>query len=171
MRAFVSIGLLLLSGVAALACERENERSPERQHHRLAQQEPVQEPEVPLHPVRVHVETRQDAHRAAEHSRDALNDQSLEALRFAARSVAIAAGKDLEMREEATQAIVIEQFERIYAAEREAAESATLANLVAQCVSHAKAGVDLDLVYVATNNRVVFGSKDLDGLKAALGQT
>jgi hypothetical protein len=34
----------------------------------------------------------------------------------------------------------------------------------------AEAGVDLDLVYVATNNRVVFGSKDLDGLKAALGQ-
>jgi hypothetical protein len=35
----------------------------------------------------------------------------------------------------------------------------------------AEAGVDLDLVYVATNNRVVFGSQDLDGLKAALGQT
>ncbi|HEX3089945.1 MAG TPA: ACT domain-containing protein [Ilumatobacteraceae bacterium] len=34
----------------------------------------------------------------------------------------------------------------------------------------AEAGVDLDLVYVATHNRVVFGSKDLDGLKAALGQ-
>jgi hypothetical protein len=33
----------------------------------------------------------------------------------------------------------------------------------------AKAGVDLDLVYVATQNRVVFGSPDLDGLKAALG--
>jgi hypothetical protein len=32
----------------------------------------------------------------------------------------------------------------------------------------AKAGVDLDLVYVATRNRVVFGSSDLDGLKAAL---
>jgi hypothetical protein len=32
----------------------------------------------------------------------------------------------------------------------------------------AKAGVDLDLVYVATRNRVVFGSPDLDGLKAAL---
>lgn len=34
----------------------------------------------------------------------------------------------------------------------------------------AKAGVDLDLVYVATRNRLVFGSHDLDGLKAALGQ-
>ncbi|MEP7047351.1 MAG: ACT domain-containing protein [Ilumatobacteraceae bacterium] len=34
----------------------------------------------------------------------------------------------------------------------------------------AEAGVDLDLVYVATHNRVVFGSPDLDGLKAALGQ-
>jgi hypothetical protein len=32
----------------------------------------------------------------------------------------------------------------------------------------AKAGVDLDLVYVATRNRVVFGSGDLEGLKAAL---
>ena len=35
----------------------------------------------------------------------------------------------------------------------------------------AEAGVDLDLVYVATHNRVVFGSKDLPGLKAALGQS
>ena len=32
----------------------------------------------------------------------------------------------------------------------------------------AKAGVDLDLVYVATRNRVVFGAENLDGLKAAL---
>src|SRR4051812_21375857 len=32
----------------------------------------------------------------------------------------------------------------------------------------AKAGVDLDLVYVATRNRVVFGARDLDALKAAL---
>src|SRR5690242_21043915 len=32
----------------------------------------------------------------------------------------------------------------------------------------ARAGVDLDLVYVATRNRVVFGSKDLDALRAAL---
>ena len=32
----------------------------------------------------------------------------------------------------------------------------------------AKAGVDLDLVYVATRNRVVFGAPDLDALKAAL---
>jgi hypothetical protein len=31
-----------------------------------------------------------------------------------------------------------------------------------------RAGVDLDLVYVATRNRVVFGSPDLDGLRAAL---
>jgi len=35
----------------------------------------------------------------------------------------------------------------------------------------AEAGVDLDLVYVATRNRVVFGSQDLPGLKAALGQS
>jgi hypothetical protein len=32
----------------------------------------------------------------------------------------------------------------------------------------ARAGVDLDLVYVATRNRVVFGAPDLDGLKIAL---
>jgi hypothetical protein len=32
----------------------------------------------------------------------------------------------------------------------------------------ARAGVDLDLVYVATKNRLVFGSPDLEGLKAAL---
>ena len=33
----------------------------------------------------------------------------------------------------------------------------------------ARAGVDLDLVYVATRNRIVFGAADLDALKAALG--
>ena len=33
----------------------------------------------------------------------------------------------------------------------------------------AKAGVDLDLVYVATRNRVVFGATDLDALRASLG--
>ena len=32
----------------------------------------------------------------------------------------------------------------------------------------ARAGVDLDLVYVATRNRVVFGSSDLSALKAVL---
>jgi len=32
----------------------------------------------------------------------------------------------------------------------------------------ARAGVDLDLVYVATRNRIVFGAEDLEGLKAAL---
>jgi hypothetical protein len=32
----------------------------------------------------------------------------------------------------------------------------------------ARAGVDLDLVYVATRDRVVFGSPNLDGLRAAL---
>ena len=32
----------------------------------------------------------------------------------------------------------------------------------------ARAGVDLDLVYVATQNRVVFGASDLDALKAAI---
>lgn len=33
----------------------------------------------------------------------------------------------------------------------------------------ARAGVDLDLLYVATQNRVVFGSSDLPALRAALG--
>ena len=32
----------------------------------------------------------------------------------------------------------------------------------------ARSGVDLDLIYVATRNRVVFGSPDLDGLRVAL---
>jgi hypothetical protein len=35
----------------------------------------------------------------------------------------------------------------------------------------ARAGVDLDLCYVATQNRVVFGAPDLAGLKAALDDT
>lgn len=35
----------------------------------------------------------------------------------------------------------------------------------------ADAGVDLDLVYVATNNHVVFGSPDLAALRSALGLT
>ena len=32
----------------------------------------------------------------------------------------------------------------------------------------AKAGINLDLVYVATQSRIVFGSNDLDGLRAVL---
>ena len=35
----------------------------------------------------------------------------------------------------------------------------------------ARAGVDLDLVYVATRNRVVFGAADLESLRAALDGT
>jgi hypothetical protein len=35
----------------------------------------------------------------------------------------------------------------------------------------AKAGIDLDLVYVATRNRLVFGAADIDGLRTALGQS
>lgn len=34
----------------------------------------------------------------------------------------------------------------------------------------AKAGINVDLLYVATRSRVVFGSPDLDGLRAALGK-
>ena len=33
----------------------------------------------------------------------------------------------------------------------------------------AEAGLDLDLVYVATGTRIVFGSPDLDALRAVLG--
>ena len=33
----------------------------------------------------------------------------------------------------------------------------------------AKAGVNLDLVYIATRNRVVFGAPDMDALRAAVG--
>ncbi len=33
----------------------------------------------------------------------------------------------------------------------------------------ARAGVNLDLVYVATQNRVVFGASDLDAVRAVLG--
>ncbi|MDH3753501.1 MAG: amino acid-binding protein [Acidimicrobiia bacterium] len=35
----------------------------------------------------------------------------------------------------------------------------------------ARAGVNLDLVYVATGSRVVFGADDFDALKAALAQS
>jgi hypothetical protein len=35
----------------------------------------------------------------------------------------------------------------------------------------ARAGVNLDLVYVATRNRVVFGAADLDALRAALDES
>jgi hypothetical protein len=41
-----------------------------------------------------------------------------------------------------------------------------LADLAAKV---AKAGINLDLVYVATRNRVVFGAADLPALKEALG--
>jgi hypothetical protein len=34
----------------------------------------------------------------------------------------------------------------------------------------AKAGINLDLVYIATHNRIVFGADDLAGLRAVLGQ-
>ena len=35
----------------------------------------------------------------------------------------------------------------------------------------AKAGINLDLVYVATRTRVVFGADDIEGLRSALGVT
>ncbi len=36
--------------------------------------------------------------------------------------------------------------------------------------SIARAGVNLDLLYIATRNRVVFGASDLDALRAVLGE-
>ena len=39
---------------------------------------------------------------------------------------------------------------------------------MARKVAHA--GINIDLLYVATGNRVVFGSDDLEGLRRALGQ-
>jgi hypothetical protein len=33
----------------------------------------------------------------------------------------------------------------------------------------AEAGVNLDLIYVATRNRIVFGAEDIEALRAALG--
>src|SRR5204862_3433262 len=35
----------------------------------------------------------------------------------------------------------------------------------------ARAGINLDLVYIATQNRIVFGADDLAALRAVLGQT
>jgi hypothetical protein len=35
----------------------------------------------------------------------------------------------------------------------------------------AEAGINLDLLYIATQNRVVFGAADLDALRTALGVT
>ena len=35
----------------------------------------------------------------------------------------------------------------------------------------AEAGINIDLLYVATDTRVVFGAEDLEGLKEALGVT
>ena len=35
----------------------------------------------------------------------------------------------------------------------------------------AKAGINLDLVYVATQNRIVFGSEDLESLRAVLEES
>jgi len=35
----------------------------------------------------------------------------------------------------------------------------------------AEAGINIDLLYVATDTRVVFGAEDLEGLREALGVT
>lgn len=61
------------------------------------------------------------------------------------------------------QAVTHEREVVVVEAQDRPGELADLARKVA------KAGINLDLVYVATGNRVVFGAEDLEGLKAALG--
>ena len=62
------------------------------------------------------------------------------------------------------QAVTSEREVVVVQAQDRPGELADLARKVAQ------AGINLDLVYVATGSRVVFGADDLDGLRAALGQ-
>ena len=59
-------------------------------------------------------------------------------------------------------AVVLERAERPVGLDDRPGVLADLTRKIAQ------AGVNLDLVYVATRNRVVFGSADLDALRAAL---
>lgn len=61
-------------------------------------------------------------------------------------------------------AITSEEEVVVVEAQDQPGELADLARKVAH------AGINIDLLYVATRNRVVFGSKDVDGLRAALGQ-
>jgi hypothetical protein len=63
----------------------------------------------------------------------------------------------------ANLAITSEREVAVVEAQDRPGELADLARRVAE------AGIDLDLVYVATRTRVVFGSPDLQGLKAVLG--
>lgn len=63
------------------------------------------------------------------------------------------------------QAITSEREVVVVQAKDQPGELADMARKVA------KAGINLDLVYVATGSRVVFGAEDLDGLRAALGVT
>ena len=62
------------------------------------------------------------------------------------------------------QAVTSEREVVVVQAQDRPGELADLTRKVAQ------AGINLDLVYVATGSRVVFGADDLDGLRAALGQ-
>ena len=63
----------------------------------------------------------------------------------------------------ASLAVTREREVVVVEAEDRPGELADLARKVA------KAGINLDLVYVATRNRVVFGAEDLQGLREALG--
>jgi hypothetical protein len=63
----------------------------------------------------------------------------------------------------ASLAVTREREVVVVEAEDRPGELADLARKVA------KAGINLDLVYVATRNRVVFGANDLQGLREALG--
>ncbi len=61
------------------------------------------------------------------------------------------------------QAVTREREVVVVEAHDQPGELADLARKVA------KAGINLDLLYLATRTRVVFGAQDLDGLKAVLG--
>jgi hypothetical protein len=61
------------------------------------------------------------------------------------------------------QAVTREREVVVVEAHDQPGELADLARKVA------KAGVNLDLLYLATRTRVVFGAEDLEGLRAALG--
>jgi hypothetical protein len=63
----------------------------------------------------------------------------------------------------ANLAVTSEREVAVVEAQDRPGELADLARRVAE------AGIDLDLVYVATRTRVVFGSPDLERLKAVLG--
>ncbi len=68
----------------------------------------------------------------------------------------------------ATASIVVTREREVVVVEVQDDKPGVLADLAR---SVAKAGINLDLVYVATHNRVVFGSPDIGRLREVLGTT